>query len=55
MEVREAQAIAGKLVKVRRPDLAAKAAQIAETQVIRYNDQEVWSLLLSASGSVCTL
>jgi len=41
MEVCETQSIAGKLVKVWRPNLATKAAQIAESQVICYNDQKV--------------
>lgn len=41
VEVSESQPIAGKFVQVRCPDLATEAAQIAETQVICYNDQEV--------------
>lgn len=52
MEVSEPQAIAGQLVKIRSPNLAAEAAEIAETQVIGYNDQEVWPLRLGASGCV---
>lgn len=38
MKVREPQPIARKLIKIRRPDLAAKAAEITESQIIRYND-----------------
>lgn len=41
MEVSESQPIASKLVQVWRLDLATKAAQIAETQVICHDDQEV--------------
>ncbi len=44
MEVCKAEAIAGQFVEVRSSDLAAKAANIAETQVIRYNDEEVGTL-----------
>jgi hypothetical protein len=41
MEVGKAQSIVGQFVKIGCPDLAAKAAQVAETQVIGHNDKEV--------------
>jgi hypothetical protein len=44
MEIGEAEAIAGQFVEVRSPDLATKAANITEAQVIRYNDKEVGTL-----------
>jgi len=52
MEISESQTITGQLIEIRCPDLAAKAAEITEAQIIRYNDQEVGPLLLSASGCV---
>ena len=42
MEVSKAQTIVGQFVKIRCSDLAAKAAQVAEAQVIGHNDKEVW-------------
>jgi hypothetical protein len=41
MEVSETQSIVGQFVKIWCPDLAAKAAQVAESQVIGHNDKEV--------------
>jgi len=41
MEVGEAQSVVGQFVKVRCPDLAAKAAEVAEAQIIGHNDKEV--------------
>jgi hypothetical protein len=41
MEVGEAQPIVGQFVKIWCSDLAAKAAQIAEAQIISHNDKEV--------------
>jgi hypothetical protein len=38
MEIGETKPIAGQLVKVWSPDLSTEAAQIAETQIICYND-----------------
>ena len=43
MEIGETQPIAGKLVKIRCLDLAAKTAQVTETQVICNDDKEVGS------------
>jgi hypothetical protein len=41
MEVSKTQSIVGQFVKIWCPDLAAKAAQVAEPQVIGHNDKEV--------------
>jgi hypothetical protein len=41
MEVGKSQSIVGQFVKIRCPDLAAKAAQVTESQVIGHNDKEV--------------
>jgi hypothetical protein len=41
MEVSKAQSIVGQFVKVRCSNLAAKAAQVAEAQIISHNDKEV--------------
>lgn len=49
MEVGEANAIAGKLVYVGSPDLAAEARKITEAQVVSDYDEEVWTLL----GAIC--
>jgi hypothetical protein len=38
MKIGETKPIAGQLVKVWRPDLATKAAQVAETEIICYDD-----------------
>lgn len=43
MEIGETQPIAGKLVNIRCLDLAAKTAQVTETQVICNDDKEVGS------------
>ena len=42
VKVSKAQSIVGQFVKIRCSDLAAKAAQVAEAQVIGHNDKEVW-------------
>jgi hypothetical protein len=41
MEVSKAQSIVGQFVKIRCSNLAAKAAQVAEAQIISHNDKEV--------------
>jgi hypothetical protein len=41
MEVSKTQSLVGQFVKIWCSDLAAKAAQVAETQVIGHNDKEV--------------
>jgi hypothetical protein len=41
MEVGKAQSVVGQFVKIRCSDLAAKAAQVAEAQIIGHNDKEV--------------
>jgi hypothetical protein len=41
MEVSEAQSVVGQFVKIWCSDLAAKAAQVAESQVIGHNDKKV--------------
>lgn len=46
MKVCESQAIAGQLVQIWCSDFAAEAAEIAETQVVCYNDKEVGPLAL---------
>jgi hypothetical protein len=38
MEVCESEPIAGQLVEIRSPNLAAEAAQVAETEIICYDD-----------------
>jgi len=43
MEISEAQPIVGQSVKVWRSDLASKATQVAEAQIIGHNDKEVGS------------
>lgn len=44
VEVSEPQPITGQLVEIRRPNLTAKTPQVAEPQVICYDDEEVGSL-----------
>jgi len=41
MEVSKAQSIVGQFVEVWCSNLAAKAAQVAEAQIIGHNDKEV--------------
>jgi hypothetical protein len=41
MKVSKAQSIVGQFVKIWCSDLAAKAAQVAEAQIIGHNDKEV--------------
>jgi hypothetical protein len=41
MEVGEAQSVVGQFVKIWCPDLAAKAAEVAEAQIIGHDDKEV--------------
>jgi hypothetical protein len=38
MEICETKPIAGQLVKIWRPDLATEAAQVAETEIVCYDD-----------------
>jgi hypothetical protein len=44
VEVSKSQSIAGQLVQVWRPDLAAETGQITEAQIICYDDEEVGPL-----------
>lgn len=49
MEVSESHTFAGNLVNVRSTDLASKAGEITEPQIISNDNQEVWAFLGAAS------